>query len=77
MLSISNSIFAQEIEKQKKKPFIVFKPDSIDDGRPLLTPFVAPGYTPELGGLLALGGYFSFKTDRNDENLKRSAVKRA
>ena len=58
----------------EKKPFIVFKPDSIDDGRPLITPFAAPGYTPELGGVLAGGAFFSFKTDRNNEDLLRSYI---
>ena len=74
IFGITNSIYSQEIKTNNKKPFIVFKPDSIDDGRPLLTPFVTPGYTPELGGMLAIGGYFSFKANRENEISKRSSI---
>lgn len=72
ILVINHSVFSQDINSEKKKPFIVFKPDSIDDGRFLLTPFLSPGYTPELGWVLALGGYFSFKT-KNKPSVKRSS----
>ena len=37
-----------------------------------VTPYIAPGYTPEMGGLLAAGGLFSFKTSMADTVSKRS-----
>jgi hypothetical protein len=37
-----------------------------------VTPYVAPGYTPELGALLAAGGLFSFKTSMADTVSQRS-----
>lgn len=68
-------LYSQNVDSaEKKKPFIVFKADSIDDGRWLLTPFITPGYTPELGIMLSGGGYLSFKTDRGDINSKRSSI---
>jgi hypothetical protein len=38
-----------------------------------VTPYVAPGYTPELGALLAAGGLFSFKTSMADTVSQRSS----
>lgn len=73
IISISGNLYSQD-KKDTNKPFIVFKPDSIDDGRPLITPFVTPGYTPELGGVLAGGAFFSFKMDRDDMELNRSNI---
>ncbi len=75
IFSVSSTVYSQEKQEQaEKKPFIVFKPDSIDDGRPLLTPFITPGYTPELGGIFAGGGFLSFKTDINNKELLRSTL---
>lgn len=72
---VASTAYSQEkLESTDKKPFIVFSPDSIDDGRPLLTPFITPGFTPELGAIVAGGGFLSFKTDRNDKDLDRSTV---
>ena len=36
------------------------------------SPFIVPGYTPEMGFLLAAGGLFSFSTDPDNEDLNRS-----
>jgi hypothetical protein len=36
------------------------------------SPFLAPGYSPELGFVLAGGGLFTFSTDISNENLNRS-----
>ena len=74
IISISHSLYSQDIDSTAKKPFIVFSPGSVDDGRPLLTPFITPGYTPELGGVIAGGAFFSFKMDRNDKELERSTI---
>lgn len=37
-----------------------------------VTPYVAPGYTPEMGALLAAGGLFSFASDPVDTACRRS-----
>ena len=37
-----------------------------------VSPFAAPGYTPELGFVITAGGLFTFSTNPSDENLKRS-----
>jgi hypothetical protein len=37
-----------------------------------VTPFVAPGYTPELGFVITAGGLFSFSTNPENEDLNRS-----
>jgi len=42
-----------------------------------VTPFVAPGYTPELGFVIAGGGLFTFSTDFADEDLPRSSINTA
>jgi hypothetical protein len=39
-----------------------------------VTPYIAPGYTPEMGGLLAAGGLFSFRTGMVDTVSQRSSV---
>lgn len=39
-----------------------------------LTPYIAPGYTPELGALLAAGGLLSFKTSMADTLIQRSSI---
>lgn len=38
-----------------------------------VSPFIAPGYTPELGVVLAGGGLFTFSTNPADEELRRSS----
>jgi len=75
ILLVSSTVYSQEkLKSTERKPFIVFSPDSIDDGRPLLTPFLTPGYTPELGAVIAGGAFLSFKMDRNDKELTRSTI---
>ncbi len=44
------------------------------EGKMLVTPFVGPGYTPELGFSIAAGTLISFKTDRSDSLSQRSSV---
>ena len=55
---------ARKAKKQKK----------LDEGKFIITPVVAPGYTPELGGLIAAGGLASFKTDKTDTVIQRSSL---
>ena len=40
----------------------------------MISPLLVPGYTPELGALLAVGGLWSFKTDRDDDKIQRSSM---
>ncbi len=44
------------------------------EGKLLITPFVGPGYTPELGFSLAGGALISFKTNQSDSISPRSSV---
>jgi hypothetical protein len=60
--------------EQKKEIRTRKRAEKIASGRPLLTPVAAPGYTPELGGLLALGGLASFKTNPGDSLIQRSSL---
>ena len=39
-----------------------------------VTPFVAPGYTPELGFVIAGGALFSFSTEFENKELPRSSI---
>lgn len=43
-------------------------------GIPLFDLLGGPAYTPEMGLLVAVGGLYSFSTDRNDPTLQRSNV---
>ncbi len=56
--------------KESKEPGFAFKLG--DNWR--VTPYIAPGYTPEMGGLLAAGGLFSFSTSMDDTVSQRSSV---
>jgi len=46
----------------------------IREGRLMITPFIAPGYTPELGLTFAGGALVSFKTDKKDPLMKRTSI---
>ncbi len=48
--------------------------EKFESGYPILSPFVAPVYTPEMGFMVAGGGLLSFKTKRNNPYLSHSAV---
>ncbi|MBY6185772.1 BamA/TamA family outer membrane protein [Marinobacter hydrocarbonoclasticus] len=50
------------------------KPLIQKQGLPMFTLLGGPGYAPEIGGLLAIGGLYSFSTDRTDPTLQRSSV---
>jgi len=52
---------------------------SIEDKKFLITPFAAPGYTPEQGGLLTVGALMSFRTSpllkhHSNELVQRSTI---
>ncbi len=40
----------------------------------MISPIIVPGYTPELGGLIAVGGLTSFKTNKSDSLIQRSSL---
>ncbi|MCW8335265.1 BamA/TamA family outer membrane protein, partial [Vibrio paucivorans] len=44
------------------------------NGLPMLSILGGPAYTPEQGLLVAIGGLYSFKTDRTQQQLQRSSV---
>ena len=61
---------AKELKKARKDSI---KAEKVAAGKSLITPIAAPGYTPELGALIAIGGLWSFKTDRSNKDLQRSS----
>ena len=68
------SISKKENKIERKKARMVGKAEKLALGKFMITPFAAPGYTPELGGLLAIGGLASFKTKSTDTLIQRSSV---
>lgn len=65
---IQDSTISKKQIRQKKRQ------DKLDQGKVIITPFAAPGYTPELGALLAAGGLFTFKTVKLDSLIQRSSM---
>ena len=57
------------MEKRKQS-----KEEKISKGLPFLTPVIGPGYTPDAGLILAVGGLLTFKTDLNDSLIQRSSI---
>lgn len=75
---LSITLYAQE-EKQRQKAEKKMIKDSVRavkvaEGRGLISPLIVPGFTPELGALLAVGGLWSFKTNREDDKIQRSSM---
>ena len=60
-----------KIEKKARKDSLTQA--KISEGKFLISPLILPAYTPELGGLLAVGGIMSFKTNPNDDLIQRSS----
>jgi hypothetical protein len=73
---------AQDVEQnnpEEKKNGKSAKRDSVKaakiaEGKGILTFLGGPGYTPELKLLLAVGGLYTFKTNREDSLIQRSTV---
>ncbi|RLD23509.1 MAG: hypothetical protein DRI54_07250 [Bacteroidetes bacterium] len=59
---------------EKKAARVEKKADKVANGEFLITPFGAPGYAPELGGLIAIGAVMSFKTNKKDSLIQRSSL---
>lgn len=51
-----------------------YKQDRLERGASIVTPFIAPAYSPELGVLFAGGGVWTFKTNPKDSTLLRSSM---
>jgi len=82
LLSVKQFVYSQDAiiknkkiiraEKKAKKDSI--REDKIAKGKIMITPFITPGYTPELGGMLALGSLISFKINKKNTNVQRSSI---
>ncbi|MEN8137397.1 MAG: BamA/TamA family outer membrane protein [Bacteroidota bacterium] len=71
--------FAQEMTRKEKKEAKkaakkAKNEEKIKNGDFMISPIIAPGYTPELGFMIAAGGLTSFKTDKSDPDLLRSSL---
>jgi len=67
IISTLLSSYGQKPTKEEKKARRdSIKSNKIEQGKFLATPIAAPGYTPELGFLIAAGGLFSFLPTRSD-----------
>ena len=71
----SNDDDKDKISKEEKKKLRQEKKaQKVKEGKLLVTPYIAPGYTPEMGGVIAAGGLFSFKTNPKDSLIQRSSI---
>jgi hypothetical protein len=61
----------KEIRKFRKDSI---RADKLEKGKLIITPLAGPGYTPELGGLIAATGMISFKTNGADSLIQRSTT---
>ena len=80
---LKNGTFSTSVEKKddkklarekKKAERKAKKQKRIEEGKLLVTPYLAPGYTPEMGAVIALGGLFSWKTNPKDTLIQRSSL---
>lgn len=66
---------AQETKADKKAEKQARKDKKVEDGKSMIFPVAAPGFTPELGGLLAVGGLWSFKPGKTKyAEMQRSSM---
>src|SRR4030095_8085580 len=71
----ADSVSAQKLSKEERKARRdSIRNDKIAKGKLMVTPLAGPGYTPELGGLLAATTMISFKTNGKDSLIQRSSV---
>lgn len=61
-------------KEEKKAAKQAKKEEKVAQGKFLISPLLVPGYTPELGGLIAVGGLTSFKTNKDDDKIQRSSL---
>ncbi|WP_281614509.1 BamA/TamA family outer membrane protein [Flammeovirga sp. SubArs3] len=68
-ISSGQSKMKAYLEKHKEK-----KKEAIAVGKPWLSPLFGPGYTADIGFLVAGGFLLSFKTDKSDSLIQRSSI---
>ncbi len=73
LLSFIFSIAQEDRKSEKKARRDSIRTGKIEKGELMLTPFAAFGVTPELGFSIAMGGVFSFKTNKQDTIIQRSS----
>lgn len=61
----------KKIEKKAAKDSITQQ--KVAQGKTIISPLIMPAYTPEMGGLIAVGGIISFKTNAEDDLIQRSS----
>jgi outer membrane protein assembly factor BamA len=77
---LSTPLHAQNINKEQEEVRDMIHPDLVkqkmekEKNRARITPFIAPGYSPELQYSLSGGALASFSTNRKDTTLLRSSV---
>ncbi len=77
---ISHALSAQNVNKEQEQVRDMINPDLIKSEKPdgkdrtKITPFIAPGYSPELQFSLSGGALASFSTNKKDTSLLRSTV---
>jgi outer membrane protein assembly factor BamA len=75
LFSTVSPVFAQKPTKEERKARRdSIKADKIAKGKLMITPLAGPGYTPELGGLIAATTMISFKTSGEDSLVQRSSL---
>lgn len=67
-IDIPDSLLTKKEKRAQKKA------GKLAQGKFMMTPFGAPAYTPELGGLIAVGGLATFKTNPTDSLIQRSSL---
>ena len=61
-------------KEEKAAERLAKKQQKITEGKSLISPFVVPAYTPEMGLTFAVGGIWSFKTAPANPDLQRSNI---
>ncbi len=79
--TIPPGVYADTLDKGQKNSVMKILQEmarkremKIKKGKMMITPFLAPGYTPELGLTFAGGALVSFKTDKKDPLMKRTSI---
>ncbi len=78
LVLFTGKMYSQEPEslskEQKKVMKARKKAEKVEQGKFIISPIAAPGYTPELGAMVAVGGLTSFKTNPRDSLILRSSL---
>lgn len=67
-------LFAQQKLKDKLNKQAVKKEKAFEEGRPWLSPIIAPAYTADAGFLVSGGMLYSFRVNKNDTISQRSSL---